>query len=141
MKDFDYDAAKDSDRIAVALLGLLTRQIRECGFELETVPTLTMFTSAECRGYLYGLSCGVLLNEDISITRDSLVDTLIAAFGLVYGDDAGRSLAQKTLEEVAEESPLVTRASDWAIKEVSGVYESGEANALGFYLAASGMMD
>jgi len=99
-----------------------------------------MLTSPECRGYLYGLSCGVLLNEDIAITGDSLIDTLIAAFGLVYGDSAGRPLAQKTFEDVAEENPLVSSASDWAIKEVNGVYESGEINALGFYLAASGMM-
>jgi len=140
VRELDYDAAKDSDRIAVALLGLLTRQIRELGFELKTVPTLTMLTSPECRGYLYGLSCGVLLNEDIAITGDSLIDTLIAAFGLVYGDSAGRPLAQKTFEDVAEENPLVSSASDWAIKEVNGVYESGEINALGFYLAASGMM-
>jgi hypothetical protein len=140
VRGLEYDASKDTDRIAAALLGLLTPQIRELGFKLETVPTLTMLTSAECCGYLYGLSCGVLLNEQIKVTRDSLIDTLIAAFALVFGDVAGRPLAQRTFDEVATQNPIVSSASDWAIREVNGVYESGENNALGFYLAASGML-
>ena len=75
----------DDNRIAVALLAMLTKQFDLIGMELGTVPATRPHASPECRGALLGLCIGILQAEGIEMTRDRCIDTFIAAFVLVYG--------------------------------------------------------
>jgi hypothetical protein len=136
-----YDPSKQADRLGLALLANLQKQLDLLGSEIGQVPPVEPFISAKCRGYLYGLSVGILSSEGIELSRDAVIDTLIAAFALIYGDEAGRDLSLQTAQEVEAGNPAVIWASDWAIAEIRGVYDSGGiTSAAGFYLAANGMI-
>lgn len=136
-----FDPKSDADRLGFALLSTLRPQIEMLGLDLEIVPTSGVFVSEACRGYLYGLTHGLMLAEDIERTRDNVIDGLIGAFGLVYGDPIGRDWAAMTLNDVEAGNAVVIEASKWAVKEVEGIYDNNHAtSAMGFYCAATGMM-
>ena len=136
-----YDPAKEADRIGLALLVNLQKQLDLLGYEIGKVPTEGQFISDKCRGYLYGLALGILDSEGIEVSRDAVIDTVIAAFALTYGDEVGRQLSFQTAQDVDAAKPDVVWASDWAIKDVQGVYSSGGiTSTAGFYLAANGMI-
>ena len=88
-----------------------------------------------------GLSAGLLEAEGIEVTKDAALDSLLAAFVLVFGDAAGRSLAQQTVEELGNGEPDLVEAYNWSKSDVLGVYEKGGVtSAVGFYVAAQEMI-
>ena len=136
-----YDPAKEADRIGLALLVNLQKQLDLLGYAIGQVPPEGRFVSDKCRGYLYGLSLGILVSEGIELSRDAVIDTVIAAFALTYGDEAGRDLSFQTAQDVGSGRLDVVWACDWGIEDVKGVYASGGVTSTaGFYLAASGMI-
>lgn len=131
----------DDNRIAVALLAMLTKQFDLLGMELGTVPATGPYASPECRGALLGLCIGILQAERIEMTRDRCIDTFIAAFVLVYGDPAGRDLASQTVAQSAADDTSINRVSEFAIADAKGVYESGGVTSYtAFSLALHGMI-
>lgn len=131
----------DHNRIAVALLAMLTKQCDLIGMELGAVPATGPYASPECRGALLGLCIGILRAEGIEMTRNRCIDTFIAAFVLVYGDAAGRDLASQTVVQSAADDTSVNRASEFAIADARGVYESGGVTSYtAFSLALHGMI-
>ena len=136
-----YDPNNEHDRVGLALLVTLQKQLGLLGYETGQVPAMGLYLSEKCLGYLYGLSIGILVAENIERTRDNLIDTIIAAFVLTYGDTAGRSLAKMTAELAVEGDKQILAASDWAIEEITTVYKTGHVTtAMGFYLAAKEML-
>jgi hypothetical protein len=136
-----YDPNNTHDRVAVALLANLQPQLQVLGFEISKVPATDVYISKDCRGYLYGWALGILVQENIERTKDNLIDTIIAAFGLTYGDELGRSLSIQTFEDTKANDKEVLWASDWAIAEMAKVYETGgEHMANGFYRGAKRML-
>jgi hypothetical protein len=136
-----YDPSKEADRIGLALLVNLQKQLGLLGYEIGQVPPEGEFVSDKCRGYLYGLSLGILVSEGIELSRDAVIDTVIAAFALTYGDESGRDLSFQTAQDVSSGKPDVVWASDWGLEDVKGVYASGGiTSTAGFYLAANGMI-
>jgi hypothetical protein len=123
------------ERIATALLGMLTPQLELLGFKLRLVPAKDQFVSDKCRGYLFGLSGSTLIHEGL---RTANFNALDATFRLVYGDQHGTRLAILTVRDCQMEKQDVVWASEWAAKEVQAVYQSGGATSdAGFYLAAT----
>lgn len=132
----------DTDnRVAVALLSILRKQLDLLDMEVGKVPAVAPFTSPECRGALLGLSIGILQAEGIETTRDRLIDTIMAAFVLVYGEPIGRDLAAETVQQSATGDNAINGASEYAIADAKGVYESGGVTSYtAFSLALHGMI-
>lgn len=130
----------EDNRIGVALLAILKPQIALLGFELGEVPAEGDFVSDTCRGYLFGLSGGILVCEGIDRGPDGPVfRALVAAFELVYGSGHATRLAVRTVQDTADEEGDAFAASEWAIREVQEIFRSGGATqGSGFYLAATG---
>ncbi|MBU0825079.1 MAG: hypothetical protein KKA44_08295 [Alphaproteobacteria bacterium] len=136
-----YDPKKDADRLGVALLMTLRPQLELLDLDIGIVPTEGVFISETCRGYLFGLAHGLLLAENVERNRDSVIDALIGAFGLVYGDPMGREWAALTEQEVEAGNTTVIEASKWAVKEVEAIYQNtGATSPMGFYCAVNGMI-
>jgi hypothetical protein len=136
-----YDPHNEHDRMGLALLATIRPQLELLGYDLEAVPATEPFTSEKCRGSLAGLALGLLEAERIEISKDAIIDSLIAAFALVFSDALGRPLAIQTAEDIFDKVPDVMSASEWSRADVVGVYRSGGVtSASGFYLAAQGMI-
>jgi hypothetical protein len=125
-------------RVAIALMANLQTQVSLLGHELWKVPPEGKFISKDCRGYLYGLALGVIVEENIERTKDSLIDTIQAAFAMVYGVDLGKQLSLQTFQEAQAGDKEILWASDRAIEEIARVYSSGgDRIASGFYQGAT----
>ena len=136
-----YNPTNEHDRVGLALLVGLQSQLGLLNYKIGELPPHAPFTSDKCRGALYGLACGILISEHVELTKETLEDTLIAAFVTVYGDEHGPALAIQTAQDVKDEVPDVLQAGDWAIEDVKGVYASGGNTSMAaFYLAATGMI-
>jgi hypothetical protein len=140
---FDVDEPsinpEDDDRIAIAALALLGPQISMLGFKLEQVPPEGDFVSDKCRGYLFGLSAGILICEGMSTDSDGpALRTLKATFRVVYGAEQCTRLAVETVKDTAAGKRNVVWASELAIQEVRNIYlNGGKTRGNGFHLAAS----
>jgi len=140
LKDI-YDPENEDDRIGLALLVILRKQLDLLNLEMGFVPADSIFASEKCRGALLGTALGILQSELSESTNRQIIDTTIAAFSLIYGDTRGRALALQTIREAGEGNSKVEECSDWALLDTKGVYKSGGlTSAAGFYLAASGMI-
>ncbi len=130
---------EQADIVAKALWVLLRSQINALGHELWAVPTANEFVTEKCRGYLFGLSAGVLHAHDLlTVGGHSGRDALDATFQVVYGP-AGRQLAIASLRDT--QRPAFRAASEFAIEEVSQVYAMNHCStATGFYLYKIGQL-
>lgn len=136
-----YDPTKDTDRLGLALLMTLRPQLELLGLDTGIVPTEGAYVSETSRGYLFGLAQGLLIAEGVDPTPDNKVDALLGSFGLVYGDPIGRDWAVLTDQEMMAGNATVIEASEWAVKEVEGIYKSGGVtSAMGFYLSVNGLL-
>jgi hypothetical protein len=136
-----YDPENQNDRIGLVLLVNIQKQLDLLGYEIGHVPNIEPFNSKKCRGSLYGLALGVMNCEQIPPDRDTFIDTLVAAFSLVFGHPLGADIAQRTDNDVSSKDVDVTWAADWSIKDLEGVYESGAVTSwAAYYLAAKKMI-
>jgi hypothetical protein len=136
-----YDPENQNDRIGLVLLVNIQNQLDLLGYEIGQVPDIEPFNSKKCRGSLYGLALGVMNCEQIPPDRDTFIDTLVAAFRLVFGHPLGADIAQQTDHDVSSGDVDVTWAADWSIKDLEGVYASGAATSwAAYYLAAKKMI-
>jgi hypothetical protein len=133
-----YDPENENDRIGLALLGMLQKQVSLLGLELEQVPPTPPYTSKACRGYLLGVAVAVLEQEGIAVTKDKFIDTVVAAFALVFGRDVGADLAQQTALEFEQPGSGLAQSFMFASQEIEVIYRSGgEIFASGFHLFAT----
>ena len=136
-----YDPQNTTDRIGLVLLVNIQNQLDLLGYEIGQVPNAEPFNSKKCRGTLYGLALGVMDCEQIPPNRDTFIDTVIAAFGLVFGHPVGADIAQQTDSDISAQDLDVAWAADWSIRDLKGVYESGAVTSwAAFYLAAKKMI-
>lgn len=127
--------------MGVALYSFLQGQLDLIGYGQGNVPAIGPYTPVKCRGYLFGLALGILECEGIELVGDHVGDALMAAFGLVYGEDAMFDLAFQTEQEVRAGDVGAVAASEWAMNEVRAIYGGGSSsNALGFYSALHGLI-
>ena len=137
----DYDPNNEADRVGLALLAVIQKQLDLLGYEIGSVPLDDRFGSDKCRGALLGTAIAVAQAEIDNPSNKMLIDAAIAAFALVYGDEAGSQLALQTMRDAGEGNVDVETASDWAIGDTKGVYSSGgETSAVGFYAASNGLI-
>jgi hypothetical protein len=133
-----YDPGNMDDRIGLALLVVLQHQLRLLGFETGKVPYVAPFSSKRCRGYLYGLAMGVMECENIPPNPETFIGTLIATFGLVFGDPFGRDVVDSTDNELLKKDREVVSGISFGEADIRRIY-SGEGvySAEGFYLLAN----
>ena len=136
-----YDPANEADRVGLALLAIIQKQLDLLGFEIGAVPVDACFCTDKCRGALLGTAIGITQAEIENPSNKSVIDAAMAAFSLVYGNEIGSRLALQTIRDTADGNADVEAASDWAIQDTKGVYLSGGVtSAVAFYAASSGMI-
>ncbi len=137
-----YNPTNEADRVAVALLAILGKQLDLLGFSMGSVPIDQTFGSDQCRGALLGTAIGIVQSEVESPSNKAILDATTTAFALVYGDEIGPRYALETIRDSSAGNDVINASSEWAIGDTKGVYSSGGVtSAVGFYVAAKQMIE
>ncbi len=131
----------EDERIGLALMVAIEKGLNTLGAQFQKAPTTGPFVTPEARGALIGAAFGVLQGEGVELTRDRIIDAVIAAFVFTYGDPIGRDLAAETFDAFQTQDPTILRTSEWARQDMLGVYQSGGSTSFAAYaLAVQGIV-
>lgn len=135
------DLADPAQRIGATLFVVLKNQLELLGYRPGTVPFDARFGSDGCRGALLGTAIAVVRGHRAAPEREHYIDTIIAAFNLVYGEHVGRTKALETIEDSAARHAAVNAASDLAGQDTAETWSDDSPSApMAFHRAATGAL-
>ena len=125
--DFIHGSVPYEDRVARALLFFLGKQILLMGYQLEAVPPEERFVSKGCRGYLIGVSHGIITCLGQKVDEAYLDELVRSSFILVFGRDIGQKLAEESLKEGVLGTGLA-RGYFFGSNEVEAIFSSASVD-------------
>ncbi|MGZ8281712.1 MAG: hypothetical protein ACXWUN_02025 [Allosphingosinicella sp.] len=121
---------------------LLTPQIERLGVALGYVPAEGGYVSKRSRGYLYGMTAGLLGRLGRMQEPEVIRDAMWAAFRMVYGPKIGPGALERTMQECLARDGETLAGSWRGEADVLDVH-AGKAGAavMGFWLLNNGRND
>jgi hypothetical protein len=133
-EDMDFDDPEV--RIGTQIFLILSEQFEIIGNRQGKFPPVAPFAADSAKGALIGTAVAVVLHEIDSPPNKIMIDAIVTAFTLAFGDEYGPDLALEAMNQSAADNTSINSASDWAIIDTKASLRPGAISTASAYIAA-----